>query len=121
MTSREYSHVNSLAATWYSILALAHKWELERIAKAAFEKFIALPGVEAMEKIIVCENYGFKRSIISSAFWAVCSRGYPLTYKEGEKIGWEACILIAAVRDRNAGYSEQLLQSKIAEFEIYRK
>lgn len=91
------------------------------MGKIAFKAYADLPGVEALEKIETCEKYRFKRSIISKEYWTVCSRGYPLTYREGEKIGWEASILIATIRDRNYSFSEQKLEAKIAEFEDYRK
>lgn len=105
---------------WRSILSLADRWQFETIGHVAFEAFAALPGVEAMEKIILCEKYGFKRSIVSKAYWTICSRDYPLTYREGEQIGWVACVLIASIRDRNVGYSEEYLETKIAEFENHR-
>ena len=117
---RKYEHVSSSVHTWYSIMSLADRWQFDTIGKIAFEAFAALPGVEALEKIAVCEKYGFKRSIVSKAYWAVCSRGYPLSYREGEQIGWVACVLIAAIRDRNVQFSEQQLEAKIAEFENYR-
>jgi len=117
----KYKHISSSAHTWQSIMSLADRWQFETISKIAFEAFAALPGVEALEKIIVCEKYGFKRSIISNAFWAVCNRGFPLTYREGEQIGWVACLLIATIRDRNNEFSEQQMEIKIAEFENYRR
>jgi len=117
----DYKRVSSSASTWYSIISLADRWQFETVGKIAFEAYAALPGVDAMEKIEVCERYGFKRSIVSNAFWTVCSRNYPLTYREAEKLGWVACNLIAAVRDRHYNiYSEQSLEAKIAEFENHR-
>jgi hypothetical protein len=101
-------------------MSLADRWQFETIGKIAFETYAAIPGVEAMEKIVVCEKYGFKRSIISKACWAVCSRNYPLTYREAEKLGWVACTIIGTIRDRNGHFSEHQVETKITEFENYR-
>jgi hypothetical protein len=117
----EYKRSSTSVDTWYSILSLADKWEFETMGKIAFEAYAVLPNVEPLDKIETCEKYGFKRSIVSKAYWAVCSRSYPLTYREVEKLGWEASIIIATVRDRNLSFSEQSLDAKIAEFENYRK
>ena len=113
MLCREYKRSSTSVDTWYSILSLSDRWQFETAGKIAFEAYAALPGVEPLEKIEVCEKYGFKRSIISKAYWAVCNRGYPLTYREGEKIGWEACVLISMIRDRNSSFSEPNLEAKI--------
>lgn len=118
---REYKHTSSSFETWHSILVLADKWQFETIAKVAFEGIVTLPGVDAMEKVAICEQYGFDRSIISKAYWSVCSRNQPLSYREAERIGWEACVLIATVRDRSGGFSEQNLETLISQFANYRK
>lgn len=118
---RQYKHTNASADTWCSIMALAHRWQFETIGQIAFEAYATLPGVEPMEKVVVCEKYGFKRSIISKDYWAICTRNSPLTYKEGERLGWVACVLIASIRDRHtSGFSEQQLNIKIEEFDSYR-
>jgi hypothetical protein len=118
---RQYKHTSSSAAIWCSIMLLADRWQFETIGQIAFEAYATLPGVEPMEKVVICEKYGFKRSIISKEYWAICTRPSPLTYKEGEKLGWVACVLIASIRDRHSsGFSEQQLQTKIGEFESYR-
>jgi len=116
-----YKRISSSANTWYAIMSLADRWQFENVGKVAFEAFAALPGVEAMEKIVVCETYGFKRSVISKAYWAICSRNYPLTYREAEKLGWVACVIIGTIRDRHGSFGEHQVEMKIAEFENYRK
>jgi hypothetical protein len=105
--SRKYKHASSSAETWYSILflSLADKWQFETIGKVAFEAFVALPDVEAMDKVFVCEQYGFDRSVASKAYWALCNRNVPLTYRESKKLGWVACLLIAAIRDRSVVFA----------------
>jgi len=120
MSSREYKHSSSSFETWHSILILAHKWNFDIIAKVAFEGIAALPNVNPLDKIAMCEQYDFNRLVASKAYWAICCRDQPLSYKEGEKIGWIACVLIAAIRDRKGHLTEQNLETKIKEFENYR-
>jgi hypothetical protein len=43
-------------------------------------------------------------------------------YKEDERIGWEACILIGTIPDQHSDdFSEQKLETVIAEFEDYKR
>jgi hypothetical protein len=116
MMSRKYKRESSSAEKWSSILSLAHKWQFEAILKFAFEAFVALPGIAAIDTVVMCEKYCLDRLMACGAYWALCCRGVPLSRSEGAMIGWEGCVLIAAVRDRNNTLNPQNLKNLFAEF-----
>jgi hypothetical protein len=119
MMSRKYKRESSSAERWSSVLSLAYKWQFETIMNFAFEAFVALPGIAAIDTVVMCETYCLNRSMAIDAYWALCSRGVPLSRKEGAMIGWEGCVLIAAMRDRSATLNQQNLKNLFAEFSTY--
>lgn len=117
----EYERGNSSADTWLSIVSLAHQWQFETISNFAFQKYIHHDDVKfnPMDILEARQKYGFDRSMVSEAYLSMRYRGYPLSYKEGERLGQVESLLIALIRDRMGSDNLKHVEVTIAQFETH--
>jgi len=97
--SRSYTDYTASAEKWSSIISLAHKWQFERMGHAAFKAYVALSGVQAVDKIAMGQRYDFPRTYLLEVYVEICTRKAPLSVEEGGKIGYETLALIAHSRE----------------------
>jgi len=69
------------------------------MSRAAFQAYVALPDIEPVDKIAMCQKYDFPRQDILGAYTQICTRRKPLSVDEGKKIGVETSTLIAQTRE----------------------
>ncbi|KIM76793.1 hypothetical protein PILCRDRAFT_91427 [Piloderma croceum F 1598] len=95
-----YSDYTASAEEWSSIISLAHMWQFEHMSEAAFKAYAALPNVSPVEKISLRRKYNFPSKDLVDAYVEICQRKYPLSVEEGDRIGVEALVLIAQIREQ---------------------
>jgi len=94
-----YSDYTASAEEWSSIISLAHMWQFEHTSQAAFKAYAALPNVLPVEKIFMRRKYDFHGKDLVDAYVEICQRNHPLSIEEGDRIGVEALVLIAQIRE----------------------
>lgn len=113
--NRKYNtdHVAS-AEHWASIIELPAMWQFDTMSELAFKHFVSLPGVPAIDKLVLRRKHGFSHIMALDAYlarcWDLALRYKEVSYEEGEMVGWEACMVIhlGQVQTRNFLNSSKL-------------
>jgi hypothetical protein len=107
---RSYNHTAS-AEKWTSIISLADKWQFETMKYVAFKVYIALPDVDAADKIAIGQRYEFPREDLFDVYFGMSTRSKCLSMKQGHKVGLETLARIAQTREEIRVRSESLYLS----------
>jgi len=98
-----FGHKTITIEEWFSILALADKWQMETLHKFGICTIRRLQ-CGPVDKVVACQRYDMGKGWAEKACIDICTRLEPLSMADAKKIGLEMCIAIAGVR-------EQLLRS----------
>ncbi|KAJ6631395.1 hypothetical protein B0H10DRAFT_2299195, partial [Mycena sp. CBHHK59/15] len=95
---------------WSSVLLLADKWKMDSIRRLAISQLARC--AEPVDKIALGQQYGVTEWL-APAYVALCMRPAPITAAEGQKMGVDALVRIAALKDEVcANLTEYLDQDK---------
>jgi len=106
-----YADYTASPETWFSIMALAHRWQFETMLERAFDEYAALPGVSSVDKIAIGQKYEFPRKVLLNWYKDICTRFHPLSVEEGEKVGLQTLARIALTREELKSRPDILLTS----------
>jgi hypothetical protein len=111
---RDYcKHECETAEEWTSVLLVADQGGMQNIRKLAINKLAECAG--PVDKITLGHRYNIKEWL-GPAYLALAMRKEPLTGEEGRKIGVEALVRIAALKDEVfANLTTYVDQDKFAE------
>jgi hypothetical protein len=101
--NRQYADWTVSAGELSSIISLAHMWQFENMSQAAFKAYAALPNTSSMDKISMRRKYDFPRTELADAYVELCTRYYPISAEEGDRIGVEDLALIGQTREELRG------------------
>lgn len=104
---------------WVEILALARKWEFERVGRLCVMMLEILP-ISSVEKIRIFQAHHLDRSRLAESFEELTLRPEPLTVEEGHKLGMETTIQIARARELSCGFdpNTKLSTAQVSNSEI---
>ena len=74
-------------------------WQFEHMSEVAFQAYVALPNVSAVEKISIRQKYDLPRRDLVDTYLEICKRDHPLSVEEGKQVGVEAVALISQTRE----------------------
>ena len=110
--SRSYTDHSTSVEKWSSFLHLAHKWQFETIAQAAFKAYVALSDVKPVDKITMGQKYDRSNIELVKVYMEICMRRQPLSLEEAEKVGLVTLTIIAQTREE-IQYRGSVLSSDI--------
>ncbi|KAJ7125379.1 hypothetical protein C8R44DRAFT_618953 [Mycena epipterygia] len=101
------------AEEWASVLRLADKWSMQDVRRLAINRLESCAG--PVDKIALGHRYNVP-NWLGPAYLALAMRKEPVTSAEGLKMGVEALVRIAALKDDVfANLTEYVDQNKFAE------
>jgi hypothetical protein len=98
MPNRSYDHTASVEK-WRSIISFADKWRFESMSYAAAKAYVALPDMEAADKIAMVQRYDFPREDLFDVYLGISTREKSLSIEEAHKVGLETLVRITQTRE----------------------
>ncbi|KAH8111837.1 hypothetical protein DFH11DRAFT_551963 [Phellopilus nigrolimitatus] len=84
---------------WSTVLELAHMWEFEKIQGLAITKLQSF-SIDEISKVEMAQKYNIEEWY-APAYLALARRAQPLTVEETTRIGYDAAVKMAQIRERN--------------------
>jgi len=84
---------------WLRILKLAQHWGFTEV-KHLVTRSLELLEIGHIQKIVLYHQYGIDRSLLISSYAAICARAEPISNDEGNALGIQTVLMLAAARER---------------------
>ncbi|KAJ7200744.1 hypothetical protein GGX14DRAFT_571756 [Mycena pura] len=97
--------------TWFAILRLADRWEMESIKKIALGNLLRAADLDPFERIMLCERGDLSREQATEAYVSVCTREAPLTAEELRKLSTDVILIITSAREQAIALREHAEKS----------
>lgn len=90
----------SLTPRWESVLLLAEKFDMRRVAKVACFALGRAKALEDLRKITLCQKYSMGKDWVFEELKGLVAREQPLSRDEGQGLGTCLAIVLAAAREK---------------------
>lgn len=95
---RDYDH-DATADVWSSVLRVAHKWGFDKV-KALAVRELEKTQMMPVDKAVLARDCEVGNDWLVTAYAELGARESPLTREEGQRLGLDAVIQLAEVRER---------------------
>ena len=97
--TRQYSLYNATLDEWIRILKIAQSWKFPEVKKLVARSLEQLE-IGHVQKIVTYHEYGIDRTLLIPSYAALCARAEPISSNEGNALGMDTVLMLAAARER---------------------
>jgi hypothetical protein len=99
MVFRKYSLYDTTQEEWQWILDLAHRWKFAEVKNLVVRELQKME-ISPVDRIQLYHHYEVDKNYLITSYTALSTRDAPLNRFEGEKLGLDTVLTIAAARER---------------------